>query len=118
MAGVIAAGALIAGGGFLRAADAPRTLCNPLNLDYGWAGKARRDSADPVIVLFKERYCLFATDVAPGYRVSNDEDCRTGWPAQAGNAGEWFQMDLGKATRVKAVQVNFARQDCATEGAS
>jgi hypothetical protein len=37
-----------------------------------------------------------------------------GWesPAQTGNPGEWFQIDLGKATRVNAVQVNFAEKDC------
>ena len=50
----------------------PRTFCNPLNLDYGWSAKGFRHSADPVIVLFKERYYLFTTDDLPGYRVSDD----------------------------------------------
>ncbi len=50
----------------------PRTFCNPLNLDYGWNRKGYRHSADPVIVLFKDRYYLFATDDVPGYRVSDD----------------------------------------------
>ena len=48
------------------------TFCNPLNLDYGWSAKGFRHSADPVIVLFKDRYYLFATDDVPGYRVSED----------------------------------------------
>ncbi len=56
----------------LLAAEAPRTFCNPLNLDYGWSAKGFRHSADPVIVLFKERYYLFTTDDLPGYRVSED----------------------------------------------
>ena len=41
-----------------------------------------------------------------------DENVRTWWSAQTGNAGEWFEMDLGKSCRVHAVQVNFAEQDC------
>jgi hypothetical protein len=56
----------------LAAAAPPATFCNPLNLDYGWAGKGHRHSADPVIVLFRDRYYLFATDDVPGYRVSDD----------------------------------------------
>ena len=55
-----------------RSSEPPVTFCNPLNLDYGWAGKQHRHSADPVIVLFKDRYYLFATDDVPGYRVSDD----------------------------------------------
>jgi DUF1680 family protein len=58
--------------GFAPAAGPPATFCNPLNLDYGWAGKQHRHSADPVIVLFQNRYYLFATDDVPGYRVSDD----------------------------------------------
>jgi hypothetical protein len=51
---------------------APRTFCNPLNPDYGWSAKGFRHGADPVIVLFKDRYYLFTTDALPGYRVSDD----------------------------------------------
>ncbi len=50
----------------------PPTFCNPLNLDYGWGGKGHRHSADPVVVLFNNRYWLFATDDVPGCRVSDD----------------------------------------------
>ena len=52
--------------------SATKSFCNPLNLDYGWSAKGFRHSADPVIVLFKDRYYLFATDDVPGYRVSDD----------------------------------------------
>ncbi len=49
--------------------------CNPIDLDYGWGGfkqtKARA-AADPVIVLFKDRYYLFSTHDTGGYRVSDD----------------------------------------------
>ena len=53
----------------------PKTFCNPLNLDYGISVKkaiAYRHGADPVIVLFNDRYCLFSTWDKPGYRVSDD----------------------------------------------
>src|SRR5438067_122977 len=56
-------------------ADAPRTLCNPLNLDYGISVKkdvAYRHGADPVIVLFGDRYYLFSTWDKAGYRISDD----------------------------------------------
>lgn len=56
----------------------PRTYCNPLNIDYAYCavpnfveqGK-HRTSADPVIVLFKRTYFLFATNQY-GYWWSND----------------------------------------------
>jgi len=52
------------------------TFCNPMDLDYGFKGsspgKARRAAADPVIVLFKDKYYLFATNDRGGFRVSDD----------------------------------------------
>lgn len=53
------------------------TYCNPINLDYGW-GKfttkrnEARTAADPVVVLFKNKYFLFTTQDIGGYRVSDD----------------------------------------------
>lgn len=51
--------------------------CNPLDLDYGWGIFKKelplcRTSADPVIVLFKDKYYLFSTHDIGGYRVSDD----------------------------------------------
>ncbi|MGH9615094.1 MAG: family 43 glycosylhydrolase [Acidobacteriaceae bacterium] len=37
-----------------------------------------------------------------------DENIRTWWSAKSGNAGEWFQVDLGAGKRIDAVQINFA----------
>lgn len=53
------------------------TICNPMNLDYGWGcfqtrEKKARSAADPVIVLFKDKYYLFTTMDIGGYRVSDD----------------------------------------------
>lgn len=57
--------------------EIPSTFCNPLNLDYGWGcfqtrEKKARSAADPVIVLFKDKYYLFTTMDIGGYRVSDD----------------------------------------------
>jgi xylan 1,4-beta-xylosidase len=49
-----------------------RTFCNPLNLDYGPYARGGRHGADPVIVLFKDRYYLFDTWDKLGYRMSDD----------------------------------------------
>src|SRR4051794_35294395 len=54
----------------------PKTFCNPLNLDYGlidYRGDSiHRHGADPVIVLYHDKYWLFSTWDRPGYRVSDD----------------------------------------------
>jgi len=41
----------------------PLTFCNPINLEYRFAGEepSRRVAADPVIVLFRDTYYLFST---------------------------------------------------------
>ncbi len=56
--------------------EAQRTYCNPLNLDYGCGGLDNpftyREAADPVIVLFNNKYYLFTTRDRGGYRMSDD----------------------------------------------
>ena len=49
------------------------TFCNPLNLNYRFAltEPSRREAADPVIVLFKNDYYLFASK-SGGYWFSDD----------------------------------------------
>jgi xylan 1,4-beta-xylosidase len=49
------------------------TICNPLNLSYRFClnDPSRREAADPVIVLFKKEYYLFAS-VSGGYWHSTD----------------------------------------------
>jgi xylan 1,4-beta-xylosidase len=42
----------------------------------------------------------------PNYAV--DEEVRTYWSAQTGNADEWLMIDLGKESDIEAIQVNFA----------
>jgi hypothetical protein len=42
---------------------------------------------------------------------ANNEEIENWWSAQTGNAGEWWQVDLGQSVQVNAIQVNFADQD-------
>lgn len=52
----------------------PRTFCNPLDLNYNFTtvgGTNHRTAADPVIVLYKNDYYLFAT-ASGGYWFSED----------------------------------------------
>ena len=45
-----------------------------------------------------------------------NEDIRTWWSADTGDAGEWLEVDLGGEYTVNAVQINFADQDCSIVG--
>ncbi len=47
-----------------------------------------------------------------------DEDLKTYWSAQTGEAGEWFQTDLGEVSEIRAIQVNYADQDAEFLGKS
>lgn len=40
-----------------------------------------------------------------------DEDIRTYWSAETGEAGEWIQSDLGEISTIHAIQINYADQD-------
>jgi xylan 1,4-beta-xylosidase len=55
------------------AVNGQRTFCNPLNISYRFqlTGPSRRTAADPVIVLYKDNYYLFAT-ASGGYWHSSD----------------------------------------------
>ena len=47
------------------------------------------------------------------YPASNasDENIRTWWSANTGNAGEWLCMELDREVTINAIQVNFADND-------
>jgi xylan 1,4-beta-xylosidase len=45
-----------------------------------------------------------------------DENVRTHWSARTGRAGEWLAVDLGSASRLRALQINFAEQDTKARG--
>jgi len=47
---------------------------------------------------------------------STDENIRTYWSAQTGNAGEYATVDLGEAQDVYALQINFAEHNTNLKG--
>ena len=51
---------------------------------------------------------------APNLAV--DEDIKTYWSAATGDAGEWFESDLGAASTIHAIQINYADQDATVMG--
>ncbi|KAB2925624.1 MAG: family 43 glycosylhydrolase [Bacteroidetes bacterium] len=51
---------------------------------------------------------------APNFAA--DEDIKTYWSARSGDAGEWFQSDLGSLCTVRALQVNYADQNAGLMG--
>lgn len=61
-----------------QALEHPGTYCNPMNLDYAFSpdmdyskNNAHRSTADPVCVMYKDKYYLFSTNQY-GYWVSED----------------------------------------------
>lgn len=47
-----------------------------------------------------------------------DENIKTYWSAQTGNANEWIESDLGEHATVRAIQINYADQDAEFLGKS
>ena len=45
-----------------------------------------------------------------------DENLRTWWSAKTSDASEWIEVDLGDIYTARAVQINFADQDCIPYG--
>ena len=45
-----------------------------------------------------------------------DENIKTWWCAESGNAGEWLEVDLGDVYNIHGLQVNFADQDTENVG--
>jgi xylan 1,4-beta-xylosidase len=52
----------------------------------------------------------------PNFAV--DESIKTYWSAATGNAGEWFETDLGAVSTIRAIQINYADQDAEFLGKS
>lgn len=53
-----------------------------------------------------------------GYQpnLAVDEDIKTYWSAKSGNAGEYFQTDLGEVSTINSIQINYADQDVEFKG--
>ncbi|MFA6794794.1 MAG: family 43 glycosylhydrolase [Proteiniphilum sp.] len=63
--------------------------------------------------LLSYRKKVLASSSLSGHEAEygNDEQVETWWASQTGKKGEWWQVDLGEAMTVHALQVNFADQD-------
>lgn len=53
--------------------DAAKTFCNPININYRFCldKPSRREAADPTVILYKDKYLLFASK-SGGYWYSDD----------------------------------------------
>ncbi len=71
-------------------------------------------------MLLSRRKAVSVSSTLDGYPAGNaaDEDIRTWWSAQTGEATEWLKMDLGAIKTIEAVQLNFADQDSVGKGIS
>ncbi|HEX8327215.1 MAG TPA: family 43 glycosylhydrolase [Hymenobacter sp.] len=59
-----------------------------------------------------------ASSTFGAYAANNavDENMKTYWSAATGRTGEYLQTDLGRASTVHAVQINYADQDASLQG--
>ncbi len=71
------------------------------------------NSNSPGWMLLSLNKPVTASSELPGFPASQavDENLHDWWSAATGNPGEWLQVDLGKACRINALQLNFADQD-------
>jgi hypothetical protein len=71
-------------------------------------------------MLLSRRKPVSASSALDKFPAENavDEEVRTWWSARTGEAGEWFQVDLGAPKTIQAVQINFADQDSTGKGIS
>ncbi len=92
--------------------------CNQNFADYPLRipeGKFDVMSLQPEWMLLSYKKPVSASSTAPGSdpSLAVNEDIRTWWSAGSSKEGEWIQVDLGKVSDVRAIQVNLADQDVA-----
>ena len=69
---------------------------------------SKGDAPGWMLLSYRKRATASSTLDSHPVEDAFDEDIRTWWSAKTGDPGEWLKVDLGKACRVEAVQVNFA----------
>ena len=71
-------------------------------------------------MLLSRKKTVTSSSTAEGHEKEKgvDEDVRTWWSAKTGDAGEWFEIDLGGNKSINAVQINFADEASSTLGRS
>lgn len=68
------------------------------------------------MLLSRKKY-VEVSSTLEDFKASNavDEDFMTKWVAETGDPGEYMTIDLGRECDIKAIQVNFDRQDATVE---
>lgn len=61
-----------------------------------------------MLLSYKKKITVSSSAEAHPPDFMTDEDIRTYWSAQSGNANEWAILDLGENRDVYAIQINFA----------
>jgi xylan 1,4-beta-xylosidase len=64
-------------------------------------------------MLLSHKKFVEVSSTLPGFGPANavDENFMTHWSATSGNPGEYLKVDLGKECDIRALQINFDRQD-------
>jgi len=77
----------------------------------------KHGSPRPDWFLLNYKKPVSVSSILGGYLPNNinDEDIKTYWSAATGEAGEWIQSDLGSVSTVRAIQINYADQDVASD---
>ena len=78
-----------------------KKISNPIDFFTGW------------MMLFYNKPVEVSSqlDGFPGsYAV--DENIKTYWSAQSGKKGEWIIINLLNTCNIKAIQINYAKQEC------
>ncbi|NLO83821.1 MAG: family 43 glycosylhydrolase [Clostridiales bacterium] len=92
--------------------------CNQHFADYPYTlpdGQFDARELQPSYMLLSYRKKVTASSMIDGHppQLSVNEDIRTWWCAK-GSAGEWLEVDLGKAYTVHSVQLNLAEEGIPT----
>jgi len=87
-------------------------LSGSQNPPSGGRGASSEDRG-PMWMLLNYNKPVQVSSTLGGYHANNavDELAKTYWSATTDNKGEWIQSDLGNASTVNAVQINYADQD-------
>ena len=70
--------------------------------------KSENISAGMNLLSYNKTVTASSSKVGFEPKKATDESIKTWWSAVTDNAGEWFQMDLGRSMTISAIQMNFA----------
>lgn len=96
--------------------------CNTSYGDYPYYLPAGKDDRNKDLftgwMLLNYNKPVTVSSSLPGTPPNNavDENIKTYWSALTGNKGEWIISDLGEASEIRAIQVNYADQDAQLMG--